>query len=82
MMLRLQPPDRPLALADLIGLDTLLSVMDVFYKAVQRLQVPSCTVAAKWSMPVSAAQERSRVLPLQQVSAVAPTVWGEQSMSE
>ena len=29
---RLQPPDRPVALADLIGLDVVLAVMEVFHR--------------------------------------------------
>ncbi len=46
--------NQPIAgLADMIGLDTMLAVMQVFYEGLQRFQTPARAPAqGKWSPPV------------------------------
>jgi hypothetical protein len=64
MRLGCNQPIGPLALADLIGLDTLLAIMEAF-RRLQRQQVPPCPAAqGNGRGRLAGAQERSRLLHL------------------
>ncbi len=41
----------PLALADLVGLDICLSIMDVLYEEFREPKYRACTLLRKWSEP-------------------------------
>lgn len=60
MKLGCNHPIGPLALADLVGLDTMLSVMEVFTKASTTPNTVRPPCSRKWSMPAISAARRGR----------------------
>jgi 3-hydroxybutyryl-CoA dehydrogenase len=61
MKLGCNHPIGPLALADMIGLDTMLSVMEVFYTGFNDPKYRLRRCSRKWSMPVILAARPARV---------------------
>ena len=70
MKLGMAHPMGPLALADFIGLDVCLAILEVLHKGLGRRQVPSLPAARRWWRRAAGPEERPRLLRVREVTVI------------